>query len=399
MQTDAIYRAVVDLCLLLFAARLMGGLVSRFKMPEVLGELLAGIILGPFALGGIIVNGRPLIEFNELIHIFAEMGAVMVLFVAGLEMSFAEFRAAGLPSAVVGMAGVVIPFLMGYGVFTLLGYGPEVSLLIGGFLTATSIAITVLTLGEMNKLKTTEARIIINAAVIDDVLALAVLTVIVSIITGGHTLSLLEALQIIINALVLWFILLVTGIFLIPRLIDRTGMWKAKGIVESAAVLTCFGTAALSASIGLSPLVGAFAAGMAVAGSNVIQRVKEFIDRIGLIFIPMFFVVIGSAVDPRAFLTGDFAFFLTIIGVAIVSKLIGCGLPALYFLKDRTKAIRVGLGMISRGEMGLIIAGVGLTTGILTSDIYAAMVAAIAVTSILPPILLRRSYSKNNLKE
>ncbi len=250
----------------------------------------------------------------------------------------------------------------------------------------------------MNKLKTSEARIIINAAVIDDVLALAVFTVIVSIITGGHAVEPLEALWIVINALVLWFILLVIGTFIIPRLIDRTVMWKAKGIVESMAVLVCFGTAVLSASIGLSPLVGAFAAGMAVAGSKAIQRVREFIDKLGLIFIPMFFVVMGSAVDPRAFLTGDFALFITIIGVAIISKLVGCGLPATYFLKDRQRGIRVGLGMISRGEMGLVIAGVGLTAGILTEEIYAAMIAVIAVTAILPPIFLRRSYSKANEK-
>ncbi len=388
---------IIGVGILLFAAKLMAELFLRLKLPIVLGELLAGMIIGPFALGQFfIIDGRHLLQINDEIKILGEMGAIVILFMAGLEMTPKEFLKGGKASFTVGTLGVVVPFFAGLAVFQVFGFEALESMLIATALTATSIAISIQVLNEFGKIKTPEARLIIGAAVVDDILAIAVLSVVISITgsdVGIESIDITEVTITILKVLGFFAIMLVTAVVIIPKVITPR-LWKAKGSVEGIATAAFFGAAALAGSIGLSPIVGAFAVGMALSTTKVFEKVENFIGKIGLIFAPLFFAIIGAQVDLRAVDLNILMLSGIIIIVAIVTKLFGCGLPSILFLKSKAQGMRVGIGMISRGEVGLIVAGVGVTAGVLTSEVYSTIVIMVAVTTIITPIWLKMEYRK-----
>ena len=388
---------IIGVGILLFAAKLMAELFLRLKLPIVLGELLAGMIVGPFALGGFIaVDGKQLLQINDEIKILGEMGAIVILFMAGLEMTPKEFLRGGKASFTVGTLGVVIPFFVGLAVFQLFGFDALQSMLIATALTATSIAISIQVLSEFGKLKTPEARLIIGAAIVDDILAIAVLSVVTSIAGsdgGVDNIDITEVTITILQVLGFFAIMLIVAVVVIPKVITPR-IWKAKGSVEGIATAAFFGAAALAGSIGLSPIVGAFAVGMALSTTKVFEKVENYVGKIGLIFAPLFFAIIGAQVDLRAVDLNILMLSAIIVIVAVTTKLFGCGLPAMYFLKSKQKGMRVGIGMISRGEVGLIVAGVGVTAGILTSEVYSTIVIMVAVTTIITPIWLKMEYRK-----
>lgn len=388
---------IIGIGILLFAAKLMAELFLRLKLPIVLGELLAGMIVGPFALGQFfIIDGKQLLHINEEIKILGEMGAIVILFMAGLEMTPKEFLKGGKASFTVGTLGVVVPFFAGFVIFGLFGFEALESMLIATALTATSIAISIQVLSEFGKLKAPEARLIIGAAVVDDILAIAVLSVVISITgsdAGIESIVITDVMITILQVLGFFAIMLVVAVIVIPKVITPR-LWKAKGSVEGIATASFFGAAALAGSIGLSPIVGAFAVGMALSTTKVFEKVENYIGKIGLIFAPLFFAIIGAQVDLRAVDLNILMVSGVIIAVAIVTKLLGCGLPAMFFLKNKAQGMRVGIGMISRGEVGLIVAGVGVTAGVLTSEVYSTIVIMVAVTTIITPIWLKMEYRK-----
>ena len=388
---------IIGVGILLFAAKLMAELFLRLKLPIVLGELIAGMIVGPFALGGLqIIDGKQLLQINDEIKILGEMGAIVILFMAGLEMTPKEFLKGGKAALVVGTLGVVIPFFVGLTVFQLFGFDALQSMLIATALTATSIAISIQVLSEFGKLKTPEARLIIGAAIIDDILAIAVLSVVTSIAGtdgGVDNIDITEVTITILQVLGFFAIMLIVSVVVIPKVITPR-IWKAKGSVEGIATAAFFGAAALAGSIGLSPIVGAFAVGMALSTSKVFDKIENYVGKIGLIFAPLFFAIIGAQVDLRAVDLNILALSAVIVVIAVTTKLFGCGLPAMYFLKSKQKGLRVGIGMISRGEVGLIVAGVGITAGILTSEVYSTIIIMVVVTTIITPIWLKIEYRK-----
>ena len=393
---------IIGVGILLFAAKLMAELFLRLKLPIVLGELLAGMIVGPFALGAFfVIDGRSLLEIGNEIKVLGEIGAIVILFMAGLEMTPKEFLKGGKASFTVGTLGVVVPFFAGLVVFQMFGFDALQSMLIATALTATSIAISIQVLSEFGKIKTPEARLIIGAAVIDDILAIAVLSVVSTIAISEGGVDNIDVMSVIITILqVLGFfaIMLIASIVIVPRIVSSS-LWKAKGSVEGIATALFFGAAALAGSIGLSPIVGAFAVGMALSTTRVFEKVENFIGKIGLIFAPLFFAIIGAQVDLRAVNLEILLISGVVILVAIVTKLLGCGLPAMLFLKNKAQGMRVGIGMISRGEVGLIVAGVGISSGILTSDVYSTIVIMVAVTTIITPIWLKMEYKKELVRE
>jgi len=388
---------IIGVGILLFAAKLMAELFLRLKLPIVLGELLAGMIVGPFALGGFfVIDGKQLLQINDEIKVLGEIGAIVILFMAGLEMTPKEFLKGGKASFIVGTLGVVIPFFAGLIVFQMFGFDALQSMLIATALTATSIAISIQVLSEFGKIKTPEARLIIGAAIIDDILAIAVLSVVSSIAVSDGGVDNIDITEIIITILqVLGFfaIMLIVAVVIIPKVITPR-LWKAKGSVEGIATASFFGAAALAGSIGLSPIVGAFAVGMALSTTKVFEKIENYIGKIGLIFAPLFFAIIGAQVDLRAVDLNIVMLSGVIIVVAVVTKLFGCGLPAMLFLKNKKQGMRVGIGMISRGEVGLIVAGVGISSGILTSDVYSTIVIMVVATTIITPLWLKMEYRK-----
>jgi len=394
-------QTIIGIGILLFAAKLMAELFLRLKLPIVLGELLAGMIVGPFALGSFfIIDGKQLLQINDEIKILGEMGAIVILFMAGLEMTPREFLKGGKASFTVGTLGVVVPFFAGLVVFQLFGFETLESMLIATALTATSIAISIQVLSEFGKIKTPEARLIIGAAVVDDILAIAVLSVVSSIAGSDGGIDNIDITQVtwtILQVLGFFAIMLIVAVVVIPKVITPK-IWKAKGSVEGIATAAFFGAAALAGSIGLSPIVGAFAVGMALSTTKVFEKVESYVGKIGLIFAPLFFAIIGAQVDLRAVDLNILILSGAVIAVAVVTKLFGCGLPAMWFLKSKAQGMRVGIGMISRGEVGLIVAGVGVTAGILTSEVYSTIVIMVAVTTIITPIWLKIEYRKEQKK-
>jgi Kef-type K+ transport system membrane component KefB len=401
IEQEAIIHVLISLAVLLFAAKIFAELFNKLRLPAVLGELIAGIIVGPFALGSIpIFDGKPLVILNETVRQIGEISGLVILFIAGLHITPREFLRGGAASFTIGALGVIVPFFLGYYVFTIFGVHALQSVLIATALTATSIAISVNVLSELGKMQTKEAKMILGAAIVDDILAIAVLSVVVSMVqTGNMTPNLIDIIFLILKILGIFAVLLIGAIIIIPKILHAERLWKARGSIEGIVTASFFGASAIAAAVGLSPIVGAFSVGMAVASTKLIKRVEEYVDKLEIIFAPLFFAIIGAQVN----LTGvnlDVMFLSAImIIVAIVSKLSGCGLPALMFLRNKSKAMKVGIGMISRGEVGLIVAGIGVTSGALSPNIYTTVIIMVAITTLITPIWLKKAYSKDQTAE
>ncbi len=258
---------IISLSLLLFASKIFAEFFHRIKLPIVLGELLAGIVIGPYALGGLpLFNGEPLVILDETIKHIGELAAIVILFVAGLEITPREFLKGGLSSFTVGALGVIVPFFVGYIIFSLYGLEAFETLLIATALTATSIAISIQVLSSLGKMQTKEARLILGAAIVDDILAIAVLSVVLTMVqTGNTTPDIMEITLLILKILGLFVALLVGSIVIVPRILHREKLWKSQGSIEGITTAIFFGAAGIAAIVGLSPIVGAFAIGMAVA--------------------------------------------------------------------------------------------------------------------------------------
>jgi Kef-type K+ transport system membrane component KefB len=389
---------IISLAILLFSAKLFAEIFHRIKMPVVLGELLAGIIVGPFALGGLpIFNGEPLVILDETVKHIGEIAAIVILFIAGLEITPREFLKGGAASFTVGSLGVIVPFFVGFYVFLTFGLEAIESMLVATALTATSIAITIQVLTELGKMQTKEARLILGAAIVDDILAIAALSVVTTMVqTGDTSPAIMDITFLILKILGLFAVLLIGSVLLIPRILHIERLWRSEGSMEGVTTAAFFGAAGLAAFVGLSPIVGSFSVGMAVASTRVIKQVEEYVSKLGIIFAPLFFAIIGAQVDLRGVNIEVLYLSGIIIAIAVVTKLVGCGLPALVFLKNKGKAMKVGIGMVSRGEVGLIVAGVGVSSGALSADIYTTVIIMVALTTIITPIWLKIAYQKED---
>ena len=365
-ESSAFLHIIMSKGVLLFAAKLFAELFARLKLPIVLGELTAGIIVGPFALGAIpVFNGEPLVMLDETVKNIGEISAIVILFIAGLEITPREFLRGGAAAFAVGSIGVIVPFFVGLYVFEAFGLPALESMLVATALTATSIAISIQVLTELGKMQSKEARLILGAAIVDDILAIAGLSAVTTMVQLGNTTpDLVEISVLIMKILGLFVALLLGAIFLIPKLLHTERLWKSKGSIEGVTTAAFFGAAGLAAFVGLSPIVGAFAVGMAVASTRVIKQLEEYVGKLQIIIAPLFFAIIGSQVDLRGVNVNVFYLSAILVGVAIVTQLVGTGLPSLYFLKSKNEAMKVGIGMISRGEVGLIVAGVGVSSGV-----------------------------------
>jgi Kef-type K+ transport system membrane component KefB len=400
-EEEAFIHVLISLAVLLFAAKIFAEVFNKLKLPIVLGELLAGIIVGPFALGSLpLLDGKPLVILNETVLQIGEIAGIVILFIAGLEITPREFLRGGAASFTVGACGVIVPFFVGYYVFTQFGLGGFQSVLIATALTATSIAISIRVLTELGKMKTKEAKLILGAAIVDDILAIAVLSVVTTMVqTGNLTPDLINIVFLICKILGIFAALLIGATFIIPKLLHAERLWKSKGSIEGIVTASFFGASGIAAAVGLSPIVGAFAVGMAVASTKIIKRVEEYVDKLEIIFAPLFFGIIGLQVNLTGFNLHVLFLSSIIIVVAIVTKLAGCGLPAFLFLKNKSNAMKVGVGMISRGEVGLIVAGIGVTSGALSSNIYTTLIIMVAATTLITPVWLKKTYIQEEAKD
>lgn len=401
---------ILAISLLIVSAKIFALIFKRVELPEVIGEIIAGMVFGPFAIGGLIVlAGEPLfsgpVNENSVLETFFEIGGMIILFSAGLEFTFKQFRKAGLPAFVIGTAGVVVPFILGYYGSLYVGFGSMESILIGAALTATSIAITIRTLEDLGILKNIESEIMVYAAVVDDVLGLTVLGVVLAIGSTGAIPGLSSIAITTISTISLWILLLLGSVYLLPKFFDFVALSTkdlkltddsekfptVPSTLETLAIFIILVWGAIAYYVGLSPIVGTFAAGMAIAGSQFKHQIEIFSNHIRIIFAPIFFAYIGAQINLVEIFGIDVFAFTFILALAMLGKFFGCGIPAFIFLRNRIQAQRIGIGMASRGEVGVVIAGIGYSTGMIDSYSFTVLMGVIMVSTVITPILLKLS--------
>jgi monovalent cation:proton antiporter-2 (CPA2) family protein len=375
---------LTGLAIVWLAARAAGELAERVGQPAVLGELIAGLVIGPGALG--------LVADSEVLHALAEIGVVLLLFEIGLESDLGELLRAGAQSTAVAVVGIVCPFVLGAGLSAWWWGVPWlVAVFIGASLTATSVGITARVLSDLGRLADRSAQVILGAAIIDDVLGLVILAVVSRLAEPGRF-SAWGAALILVEAIGFLVVAIAVGIRLAPRLLSWVDRMRARGALIVSAVLFCVALAALAGRLGLAPIIGAFAAGLALARTDKRAHIDEQMRPVVDLFVPIFFVSIGLKVDLARLnpFGADNAVgpALLLTAVAVVSKL-ATGL-AVY-----QRGIRrwpVAVGMIPRGEVGLIFAGIGLAAGLVEPPMYAALVVMVMVSTFIVPPWLERLY-------
>ena len=372
-----------QMSLLMFVA-LAGYLIAyRINQSAVVGIILAGILVGPSLLG--------LVTYTDFVSTLAHLGAVVLLFTIGLEFSIKDI--ARIRYFVSALAGIIVPALGGFFLATLFDYDFKASVFIGTALTATSIAITANVLREMGKLQTETAKAIIGAAVIDDILALLALSISEGIVSGG-----LSSISILITAAkATGFIVLgvLLGKVLLGRLIFQLDKTKIAGkYPESIFIFTmmvAFFYAMAAEFVGLSAIVGSFLAGASFAGVKLKrgQIFREGAEHLQIIFASIFFVSLGVIMDLHVVTLNLLWFVLALSAVAIITKIIGCGIPAIIQRMSIRDSMIVGTGMVPRGEVAMIVALIGLSQNLINQSTYSALILMSLLTTIIPPLILR----------
>ncbi len=372
-----------QMSLLMFVA-LAGYLIAyRINQSAVVGIILAGIVVGPSLLG--------LVTYTDFVSTLAHLGAVVLLFTIGLEFSIKDI--VKIRYVVIALFGIIVPALGGFFLASLFNFAFNACVFIGTALTATSIAITANVLREMGKLQTETAKAIIGAAVIDDVLALLALSISEGVVSGEiSSISLLVT-----TAKAIGFIIL--GIFvgqlLLRRLIIRLDRTKIAGKYPESififAIMIAFLYAMAAEFVGLSAIVGSFLAGASFAGVKLIRGkiFREGAEHLQIIFASIFFVSLGVIMDLHYVTTNLLWFVLALSAVAILTKVIGCGIPAIIQGMSIKDSLIIGTGMAPRGEVAMIVALIGLSQNLIDQSTYSALILMSLLTTIIPPLVLR----------
>lgn len=398
-----IARFFLALAVILIAAKLLGELAERIGQPAVLGELVAGVLLGSSALGVVPATGVP----AELLHVLAELGVLLLLFEIGLETDLREMFRVGSASLAVALVGVVVPFALGYAYWEYLPHPASgaadrttAAIFVGATLTATSVGITARVLSDLGRMATQEARVIIGAAVIDDVLGLVILSV-VSGVAAGAAVSLLGILHTLAVAVGFLVVAVLVGRFLVPRLFDLVVRMRVRYVLLVFAFAFALGLSSLAALAGSALIIGAFAAGIILSGTNQFDTIEHEVRPVASIFTPIFFVSVGASVNLRLLdpstpeARGTLVVAASLTALAIIGKLVA-GWAAPWIPMRR---LVVGTGMVPRGEVGLIFADIGLRSGILTEAVFGAVLLMIMATTFVAPPALKALFGRPGARE
>ena len=400
-----------QLAIILAAAKIGGEIAERFlKIPSVLGELAAGILIGPFALGSIDIwnygpmfpvehsSGSHSIPVSQSMWSIAQVGSVILLFGAGLETDLRQFLRYAKPALVVAIGGVILPFALGSSITVLFGFADGFSdpkaLFMGTILTATSIGISVRILGDMRVLDTPEGITTLAAAVVDDILGILILTVVIGIhLTGGFSASTVGIVA--LKTVGFWLVLTGLGLFLSKHISKFFDRFRVSGAALALSLALAFLAAALAESFGLAMIIGAFSIGLALSGTPLAHRLDDPLRGVYNALVPVFFVVMGMMVDVTQL--GDvWVFGLVVSALAAVGKIAGSGLPSLMFRFSRAESWRIGVGMMPRGEVALIMGGVAFGQGLIGQDLFSVCIIMTIITTLLAPLILVRSFKKKS---
>lgn len=382
------YRYLLDIALILLGTKAFGLFTRKLRMPAVVGALLAGIILGPAVLNWV--------QPSNLISSLSEIGVIVLMFGAGLETSITDLKKAGLKALVIAVLGVLVPLGLGYWIATFYNVGPEAwigNLFLGVILTATSVGITVETLKEMGAMKMTSGNAILAAAVIDDVLGIIVLTIVSGLADSSVNVG------IVLLKIVLFFIFAV----IVGVLLHKVFAWwfdhDSRGGLQRYSIIS-FAFALIMAFVseeffGVADITGSFVAGLIISGTSQCAYVTKRIGTLSYLLIsPVFFASIGLKLEPFNFSGSVLLLILLLCVIALLSKVVGCGLGALLCHYSKSQAIRIGCGMVSRGEVALIVANKGMALGIFPNFFVTPVLLCVVFTTIITPILLKVVYKK-----
>lgn len=367
-----------DILVVLVAAKLAAEIAERLNIPAVVGEIVAGVIIGPSLLG--------LVGSTEVLEVLAELGVILLLLQVGMEMDLGELAAVGRASVSVAVLGVVVPMVGGYAAGLALGQDSNTALFLGAALAATSVGITARVFSDLGALSSVEARTVLGAAVADDVLGLVILTIVVRIVSDGS----------VSVATVVWTITAAVGFLAITATLGgRLGVWlfrliqkhsRSAGTLVALALAFALFFAELADVAKLAPIVGAFVAGLALSRTESRERIARELTPVGHLFIPVFFLQIGIAADVERFVDPT---VLGIAAVLVVVAVVGKLVSSLGLLGAPGDKLLIGLGMLPRGEVGLIFATIGLSQGVLDDDLYASLLLVVLVTTLMAPPLLK----------
>lgn len=386
------YRYLLDLALILLSTKVLSLVTKRFKLPQVVGSLLAGLILGPAVLN--------IIHETDFIKQLAEVGVIVLLFNAGLESNLSEFKKSGKTSFIVAVMGVMIPLIGGTILAYCINHGKveNVSafvqnIFIGSVLTATSVSITVETLRELGKVSTSVGNIIVGAAIIDDVLGMLVLTIITSL--AGSSVSVIKVIVKIVGFFIFSIIVGIITYKLFNKWVDKYDIDKRRFVIVSFVICLLLSFSA-EEFFGVADITGAYIAGLVLSSNKeTIYITKRFETLSYILLSPVFFASVGLNVKLPD-LNGEIVIItIALIVVAILTKIIGCGLGAKLCGYNNMESIQIGSGMVTRGEVTLIIASKGLALGLMSSYFLTPVILMVVFTSIFTPILLKIVFSKD----
>ena len=402
---------LVGLAAMLLVAKLGGELFERLKQPAVLGELIGGIIIGNLVLFGF-TAAEPL-KTDGIIAALAQLGVILLLFEVGLESNIGEMLEVGWSSLFVAVAGVVAPFFLGWGVsaYFLPGESRLVHVFIGSVLCATSVGITARVLKDLGKLSLRESRIILGAAVIDDVIGLMILAVVIGAVTAatiGSSVSLVHIFWIAAKAAAFFVSAFAIGHYVVPHIFRSAGRFRSRGVLLVLSLAFCFWLSWLADKVGLAMIVGAFAAGLVLDEAHFKlfkergeHELEELLQPVTTFLVPIFFVLMGMKVDLRVFARPQLLGFAAALTLAAI---VGKQICSLAVAERGLNRLAIGLGMIPRGEVGLIIAGIGATlmlpnaAGVLEPVIgpatFGAVVIMVIVTTLVTPPMLKWSLAR-----
>ncbi|MBT2695865.1 cation:proton antiporter [Bacillus sp. ISL-40] len=376
---------ILQLAIIVIASKIAGSLSVRLGQPSVLGKLLIGIVLGPSVLG--------LINETETLAEFSQIGVILLMFIAGLETDIDEFKRTGKASTLVGFGGIIVPLVLGHFTGLALNLSTMESWFLGLLLSATSVSISVQALKEMNRLKTSEGTTILGAAVIDDVVVIIALAFLMSFAGGDVNL-----ITVVLKKVIFFAGAILVGWKVIPWFLKKFSSLKVTETVISSALVICFVYAYLAEYTGVAAIIGAYIAGVAISVTDFKHEVFEKVETISYsIFVPVFFTSIGVTAE----FTGitENIFLIAILSVlAILTKLVGSAIGAKAAGFSWNSSLGIGSAMVSRGEVALIIAAIGLESNLLSQDMFAVLVVVVLVTTIVTPPMMKLFFKSNTLK-
>jgi Kef-type K+ transport system membrane component KefB len=371
-------KLLLDLFLMFAGGKVLAEIFERFRQPAVVGELLAGVLLGPSLLA--------LVQPSALTQGLAEIGAIFLLFTVGLETRPRDLLQVGWIAALVASVGVVVPFVLGFLYMRVIDRSTVESVFVGAALVATSVGITARVLADAGVLSTRVARVILGAAVADDILGMIVLAVVSSLSEGQ--VNYISLAIVTVEAVGFSLLIIFFGSHVVGRFRPAVAKLQARNSAFILSVVLCLGLSLASIYIGMAAIIGAFLAGLALADYAGQYRLQENAHPIMEFLAPFFFVLLGVQVNLRAIYQPALLWIMGVVCVlAIVGKLVGCGLGALSL--GFKNALRIGVGMVPRGEVGLIVAAVGLKLRTISPEIYTVVVMMSIVTTLFAPPVLR----------